>query len=224
MLSVIIPAYNATRYLAAAVASVRPQLAADDEIIVVDDGSSDATAALAAELGATVLRQENLGPAAARNRGIEHARGDLLAFLDADDLWTATKLAVQLPLLHDPACEAVLGGVANFISPELDEKQQRSLAYAAQQQGTHHIGALLMRRETVARIGLFDRRWRHGEFIAWWAQALRLQLNYATMPQLVLQRRLHTDNLTRREPQGQRQYLALLREQLALRRQEQGRG
>jgi hypothetical protein len=94
------------------------------------------------------------------------------------------------------------------------------LAKSAVQTGEIHIGALLIRRHTFLRIGDFDTRWRHGEFIDWWARATRLGLTYTVLPDLVLRRRLHTDNMTRREQEGRREYLALLREQLGRRRGE----
>ncbi len=220
-ISAIIPVQNGERYLAAAIDSVLAQTCPPDEVIVVDDGSTDGSSAVARSFGPPirVLTQANLGPAAARNLGIAHATGDLLAFLDADDLWMPDKLARQAQVLQDdPACEAVLGGVENFISPELDATQHRALARSASQIGAHHIGALLIRREAFRRIGAFDPRRRHGEFIEWWGRALRLDLRSTVLPELVLRRRLHADNLTRREQDGRREYLPLLREQLAQRR------
>jgi glycosyltransferase involved in cell wall biosynthesis len=96
-ITAIIPVHNGERHLAEAIQSVLAQTLPPGEIIVVDDGSTDASAAIAQSFGAPVrvLAQPNLGPAAARNLGLAHATGDLLAFLDADDLWTPNKLARQ---------------------------------------------------------------------------------------------------------------------------------
>jgi glycosyltransferase involved in cell wall biosynthesis len=215
--SVVIPVYNGLRYLAVAIESVLAQNPSPAEIIVVDDGSTDGGGAVARAFGSRVcvLTQANRGPAAARNLGVAHASGDLLAFLDADDLWLFTKLARQMQVLQDdPLCEAVIGGVENFISPELGNAQRRLLARAAAQRGDVHVGALLIRREAFQRIGDFDTHWRHGEFIAWWARAARMSLHYAVLPELVLRRRLHVDNLTRRERYGQREYPTMLREHI----------
>jgi glycosyltransferase involved in cell wall biosynthesis len=216
-MSVIVPMFNAERYIAEAIQSVFDQTHPPAEIIIVDDGSTDGSAVIAQSYAprARYLSQANLGPAAARNLGIECATGDLLAFLDADDLWTPDKLARQVQVLKtDPAREAVLGRIENFISPELGEDERRSLAKAATQTGNFHIGALLIRRAAFLRVGCFDARWRHGEFIEWWARALRLNLIYTVLPDLVLRRRLHTDNLTRRE-RNRQEYLPMLREHLA---------
>jgi glycosyltransferase involved in cell wall biosynthesis len=96
--SVIIPTYNRAAWLPRTVASVRRQTHAPHEIIVVDDGSQDDTAAVVAGLGAgiTLLTQANQGVAAARNLGARHATGDWLAFVDSDDLWEPEKLEIQL--------------------------------------------------------------------------------------------------------------------------------
>jgi hypothetical protein len=94
--SVVIPAYNNGAYLREAIASVHRQTFPVYEIIVVDDGSTDDTAALAETLGAHVIRQANAGPAVARNTGIHAAAGEWIAFLDADDLWMEHKLERQM--------------------------------------------------------------------------------------------------------------------------------
>ncbi len=222
-ITAITPVYNGERYLAKAIRSVLDQTLPPDEIIVVADGSTDASAEVARAFGppVRVLTQANLGPAAARNWGVAHATGDLLAFLDADDLWLPDKLARQVQVLHDaPACEAVLGGVENFISPELDDRQQQMLTRSAGQHGTHHIGALLIRTASFRRIGMFDDRWRHGEFIEWWARAGRLALCHTILPELVMRRRLHANNLTRSEQDGRREYLTMLREHMRSLREE----
>ncbi len=221
-ISVIIPVHNGERFLAEAIRSVLAQTLPPNEIIVVDDGSTDASAEVARAFGlpVRVLAQPNLGPAAARNLGVENACGDLLAFLDADDLWLPDKLARQTQVLRaDPACAAVLARVENFLSPELDASQAARLAKTAAQSGEFAIGALLIRRAAFLRVGCFDARLRHGDFIDWWARASQLPLAYTVLPDLVLRRRLHSSNLTRREQEGRRDYLALLRQHLARQRE-----
>jgi hypothetical protein len=105
LVSVVIPAYNAAATLDETLRSVREQTHRALEIIVVDDGSTDATLALAeghaaADARVQVLRQANAGVAAARNAGWQHARSPLIAFVDADDLWAPTKIERQLQALQ----------------------------------------------------------------------------------------------------------------------------
>lgn len=99
-ISVVIPAYNATAYLPATLASVFNQSARPGEVIVVDDGSTDGTPALARSLGATVISLTNGGPSAARNAGTRAANGEYIAYLDADDVWLPEKLEVQFATLQ----------------------------------------------------------------------------------------------------------------------------
>lgn len=113
LVSVIIPCFNQARYLPDAVESVRSQSHANWECIIVDDGSSDDTARIAAQLAAADarvrwVRQENRGLAGARNRGLEEARGDYIQFLDADDLLRPDKLDLQLRLIEDGETPAVV--------------------------------------------------------------------------------------------------------------------
>ena len=94
--SVIIPAFNSARFIGEAVESVLCQTRSAEEIIIVDDGSTDNTREAVTALPVKYFYQKNAGPSAARNTGLRNATGDLLAFLDADDLWLPHKLAVQL--------------------------------------------------------------------------------------------------------------------------------
>ncbi len=101
LVSVVIPAYNAAKYIGETLESVRAQTFRDHEIIVVDDGSADNSLDIAAGFGSIVcLRQPNRGAAAARNAGIRAARGEYIAFLDADDLWLPGKLEKQMAYLE----------------------------------------------------------------------------------------------------------------------------
>src|SRR4051794_5959509 len=102
--SVIIPAFNAERYLADALRSVRTQTYADWEVVVGDDGSTDRTVEIAAGFGERVKivgAEKNAGPAAARNRAVAQASGELLALLDADDLWLPEFLEHQVTLFDE---------------------------------------------------------------------------------------------------------------------------
>jgi glycosyltransferase involved in cell wall biosynthesis len=100
--SVIIPAYRAARTIGRALDSVLAQTRPPDEVLVIDDGSPDDLAAVVAGYGGPVrlLRQRNGGASSARNFGIDQARGNLIAFLDADDYWEPTKLERQLDVLR----------------------------------------------------------------------------------------------------------------------------
>lgn len=101
-ITVVIPTYNRADWLPATVGSVLQQTRPADEVLIVDDGSTDRTAEVCAAFPAPVryVRQENAGVSAARNRGVREARGEWVAFLDSDDLWEPAKLEVQLAALE----------------------------------------------------------------------------------------------------------------------------
>jgi glycosyltransferase involved in cell wall biosynthesis len=108
--TVVIPCFDQARYLPAAVASVHAQTCGPVTCVVVDDGSTDDTAAVASQLGTTVLRQANAGVSAARNAGLAAARSDLVAFLDADDTLLPDAIAAEVEAFdRHPGAAAVVG-------------------------------------------------------------------------------------------------------------------
>ena len=114
-ISVVIPAYNSAVFLPDCINSIRQQSVPLHEIIVVDDGSSDNTGAVVKTLGGNIIyiKQENQGPAAARNHGIQQATGDWIAFLDADDQWIPNKIELQLNCLgKHPELQLIAGDMA----------------------------------------------------------------------------------------------------------------
>jgi len=120
LVSVIMPAYNAAAYVADAIDSALTQDYRPIEVLVADDGSTDETAAVVRRYGEPVhyLRQENRGPAGARNLALRHARGEYIAFLDADDVWHPRKLAVQIPVMERDASIGICGArMAGFRDP-----------------------------------------------------------------------------------------------------------
>jgi glycosyltransferase involved in cell wall biosynthesis len=195
--SVVIPVFNAERYLAAAIDSVLDQTRPPDEVIVVDDGSTDATPAVLASFGdrITVISQPNGGGADATNRGVAAAAGDLLCFLDADDLWEPPKLAIQMDWLAvHPETEAVFGHVRQFISEDLDQETAQRLACPqSPQPGVSKI-TIAIRRKAFDRVGAFDGGLRSVDFVDWFARALDRGLKTEILPDVVALRRLHATN------------------------------
>jgi glycosyltransferase involved in cell wall biosynthesis len=146
LVSVVIPAYNAEQTVGRALDSVLHQTFENFEIIVVDDGSQDATAAMAGSTGDTrvlVASVANGGVARARNLGIERATGDLIAFLDSDDVWRPTKLERQVSLM---ARETAVGMC--FVST-IRARGERSQRIEAQAYGDY-TSALLRYSNVIA--------------------------------------------------------------------------
>lgn len=115
LVSVIIPNYNYARYLKDAIVSVQAQTYSNIEIIVVNNGSTDGSLHLLQQFGSqiTLIDQDNLGQAGARNSGLKAANGDLIAFLDADDFWQNDKLEKQIRLITSET-ELVYSGITRF--------------------------------------------------------------------------------------------------------------
>lgn len=116
--SVIIPAYNAERYICEAIESVFAQTYQDLEIIIVDDGSKDDIKQILSQYGNKIryIYQNNSGVSAARNRGIREARGEYIAFLDADDIWLSNKLMWQVSIAEENPEIALISTDAEFFN------------------------------------------------------------------------------------------------------------
>ncbi len=221
MISLIIPAWNAARTLGETLASAAAQTLPPDEIIVVDDGSDDGTAALAEAAGASVIRQARQGPAAAINAGLAASRGDLLAFLDADDLWVAEKQAQQSArLAADPALDGVLGTVANFICPSVSPEQAARYRIVTEPQPGWLVGAMLIRRARFEAVGAFNPAMTGGAFIDWFDRARRAGLNFLMTQDPALRRRIHPGSWSHRSPTRDASYLKVARAAIARRRAE----
>ena len=198
LVSVVIAVHNYDAYLAAAIQSVLDQGHAPLEVIVVDDGSTDGSAAVARQFGPPVryLWQEQQGPGAARNRGVDAAGGELLAFLDADDLWTPGRLAAQQAALQaDPALDAVFGNIEQFLQPGLDPALAARLEYHQAMQG-YSSGTMLIRTDVFRRMGGFAPGLSFGEFVDWYARAKEQGLQDLLLTQVFLRRRIHGRNFT----------------------------
>lgn len=215
LVSVVIPAYNAEAFLAAALESALSQEGANLDVIVVDDGSTDGTAAVLGRFGeqVRVFRQDNAGSGAARNRGAARARGDYLAFLDADDLWAPGKLSRQLAALaREPTLDMVWGGVREF--RDGDDPAASDLPVLA----APHPGAALLRREAFERTGGFSETFRQTEVVEWATRILQAGLRQAGMDDVVMYRRLHGANKGQGNAPARSEYLAVLKRHLDRRR------
>ena len=195
--SVIFPCHDGERYVAETIRSVLDQPHAGLEIIVVDDGSTDGTPEAVGAFGDAVRydRQPHGGASVARNRGVELATGDAIAFLDADDLWTEQALPRLVAALErDPSVGMVLGQMEQFASPELPESARLQFRFSPDPVPARMCGTVLVRRTEYGRVGGFSPRLQTGEFIDWFLRAEELGVRSVTIPDVVLRRRLHRLN------------------------------
>ena len=220
LVSVIIPVYNSQEYLAAAIDSVVAQSYSHLEIIVVDDGSTDGGAQVAQSYSQVRYEHQlHSGQAAARNRGVALSRGHYIAFLDADDLWVEDKLVKQMDVFTAcPDMDMVLGHAIEFGATPPSPSEPGRHQVAPRAQPCHLPGALLITRTAFDRVGPFATEWRVGEVVDWYARATEAALNIVVLPDLVLKRRIHDENLGRREQAAQTDYVRVLKRALDRRR------
>jgi len=224
--SVVIPVRDCEAYIGEAIGSVLDGTRPPEEVVVVDDGSADASAAAAEARGeqVRVIRRPAAGIAAAVNAGVAEAAGDLIAFIDADDLWSPDKLEAQLAVLADPGLDAVFGRVREFHSPELSAEQRAGVVRREGEHDARLRGTMLARRELLERVGPFDESLTIGEFVDWHTRAEGAGMRSAMLDRLVLHRRLHMSNMGRSSAGALGDYARIARAAIARRRALEGRG
>ncbi|CAK0773098.1 Glyco_trans_2-like domain-containing protein [Gammaproteobacteria bacterium] len=202
VVSCIIPVWNGERFLDQALDSVFAQTRPPDEIIVVDDGSTDGSAATARGRGRVrLIQQVNGGVASARNAGVQAANGDMLAFLDADDLWLPTKLERQLGAL---AIAATAGGCVTLIDTFTDTNLgEGTIPTNLERPRPGYIASTLMvRRQLWERIGPMDETMPIRAEFEWFARLKRTAIEVVEIAEVLARRRLHRDNTSRRFTQA----------------------
>ncbi len=214
-ISVVIPCYNARRWIGATLRSVFAQELAPFEVLVVDDGSRDGSAELVAQEfpQVRVLRQANAGVSAARNHGVREARGEWIAFVDADDIWLPSKLRLQWEALR-ALSQAQLCYTAWTVWPSAEPEPPPELMVA--QGETRHgpqgwiycellvdcevwTSTVLMRRSLFLDLGGFDEKLVIGEDYDLWLRCSR-QAPIARLDLPLALYRQHPSSLTQRAP------------------------
>ncbi len=197
-LTVIMPLHDAGPWVADAIRSVLDHADGLLELLVVDDGSTDDGPAIAAAFGppVRVLTQPQAGPAAARNRGLAAARGRLVGFLDADDLWAAPSPDPRRVALDaDPAIDLVLARVQPVHGPPGRPPTALDGTISGLQ-----LGGLLARADALRRHGGMDESRLYGEDVDWVLRMRDAGARIATVDAVTALHRLHPGSLTRDRP------------------------
>ena len=216
--SVIIPVFNAERHLESTLASVIRQRPL--EIIVVDDGSTDGSANIARRAGGVVrcISQPNAGPPAARNAGLRLARGELINFLDADDLWTDDRLAVQLAVLSRQPDAGLVAGKFQWVRDVAASGEAPQLVPLDNPRHPLSLGTALIRRRAFETVGSLDESLRFNDDVDWYLRARELGLAMALHPEVVLWYRRHERNITNDIATGRGYFITALKKSLDRRR------
>ncbi len=226
-ISVIIPAYNVAPYIGETLDSVFAQTFADYEVIVVNDGSPDTEdleRALARFIGRLdYLKQENRGASAARNTGLHAAQGELVAFLDADDLWLPNYLDEQVKFMRARVCDLVCADAEVFNDASREEKtyMESLMADAPPTGDVTFLGLLsaeqslitsgvVARRELVLEVGLFDEALRNSQDFDLWLRLARQGAQMAYQCRTLLRYRSRDNSLSGDEVNVHRRELRVL--------------
>jgi glycosyltransferase involved in cell wall biosynthesis len=192
-----IPVRDGEAYLAEAIESVLAQGRPCDQVVVVDNGSSDRSAEIAGGFAPAVevVHEPRPGIGAARNAAVRAARGEFVAFLDADDLWEPEKTALQLAALEaEPQLQLIFGHVRQFVSPELSEAAAEALRVPTDPQPGLYIGAMLARRAAIDAIGPWPEDVRVSDGLTFLLRAKEHGLGQAMLAETVTLRRVHGEN------------------------------
>jgi len=210
--SVIMPAYNVAAYIGAAIESVLAQTHREVDLWIVDDGSTDDTAAVTSAYAARdhrvhLLRQPNAGISSARNRALRHAQGEMLAILDSDDVWEPEFLQAQLDVLHARPDVDIVTANAWFLGSRLhgrpvrptpDPRPQPDLvSILADEQAVFIMS--VMRRRVYETVGPFDEELRTNEDYHYWLRAAIAGFKFARNDRPLAHYRRRDDSLSANE-------------------------
>lgn len=213
----LVPVWNGVAFLGEALESILAQGPVVDEIVVIDDGSTDGSGDLARGFGSRVrcVRRDHSGLAATRNAAVREAQGDLVAFLDADDLWPRGRLATLLAGLDaNPGCDIVQGRLQRMVR---DERTQR-WDLVNESWRAPNVATALIRRAAFARVGPFDEHVAGADDVDWLLRAKECGVREANVDAVTLLYRRHGGNMTNDVAADQSRLLRVLGRAVARRR------
>lgn len=210
MISVVVPVYNASQYIGDALASIEIAMGKlPYEIIVINDGSTDdIRQALESWIENIVyITQENKGPASARNAGLRRARGEYVAFLDADDIWTEHHVALLLSEYEkNPALQIAMGHVQRFVSGGAPSREN----FLGKGELLPSLGAAVIRASAFEEIGMLNEKYLLHEDVDWFFRAVEVGAVIAKIPDAVSFYRIHDTNTTHALKSGDTSLLRVL--------------
>ena len=221
--STIIPVYNGAKYLAATLESALAQTRPVDEFIVIDDGSTDSSPEILKSYGdrLTVIRQHNQGVAAARNVGLRHATGELITFLDQDDLWPADRTQLLVDVLQATPGALVAAGLVEILYERPNPPTPLDNFGIAHRE--FYVGSLCARKQLFDLLGPFHTGLGYADDLDFMLRRREAKIKTAYLDDVTLQYRLHDSNTSINRNVTNAHFMAALRESLRRRRKEEGK-
>ena len=220
LVTVVLPVRNGEKFLAEAIESVLAQTYRLMELIVIDGGSSDRSGAIArAYRGVKYVAQAGTGLPEAWNEGIACARGQLVAFISADDLWMPDKLRCQVErMIEQPELLYTIAWFRFFLEPGCPLPRGFNARLLGQDLVGRLTETLLARRDAFEIVGPFSTAYPAAQDVAWFSRAQELDAPMAVIPQVLLHKRVHDGNLSSNAAVNTPALLQVLRHSLQRRR------
>lgn len=211
LVSIIVAAKNAAKFLSQALDSVFAQSYQNFELLLINGGSTDRTLEIAKSYkNIQIIEQHDKGIANAYNLGINNSKGELVAFLSSDDIWKPNKLVVQVNFLIDhPKIAFTTAHTEFFLEPgsAMPEGFRKNLLIGSHP--AHIMETLVAHKKIFEKVGLFNADLFISEDIDWFARARDLQIPFALMPETLLSKRVHDNNISLKDKNNKNLLLAL---------------
>lgn len=222
LVSVVVTCFNRQNYIGEAIESVLHQTFENYEIVVIDDGSVDGSAEVCKKYEKKInyFFRENRGASDAKNSGVAQARGEYISFLDSDDIWDLEKLCLQTSYLaNNKEIDILYGHARQFLSPELTMDECARLHCPVDPVAAPTSGTMLMKKKLFEQVGGFRTDLLVGIEIEWYLRAKNMGLSSVTLPNVLLNRRIHNTNSGMTYRLERQQHLDIIKQHINKRRQ-----
>jgi len=218
--SIIIPTYNGEKFLRDALQSVITQSYPHWELLVIDNGSTDLTKEIVMSFPrAQYFFLENRNVNSARNTGVQHSRGEYIAFLDHDDMWNIEKLTKQVAFLEEN--DEYMAAVCHqqmYLQPGYSKPHWLKEAFLQRAMPAYLPSALLMRKSALNSSDFFDESLLHTSDVEWFFRVKDQGLKVKLLEETLVERRIHEDNASNNVQNLQKELLIIIKNSLNFRR------
>lgn len=216
LISIIVPVFNGEKYIGDTLESIMSQVYEKKEIIVVNDGSTDKSEKIIRSLPKIkYVCQKNAGVPVARNRGLEEAKGEFIAFSDQDDLWKPNKLTDQVNyLMEHPEVEYVISMRKTVLEEGVEPPGWLKKELLDSENIDHSPSSLLARKSVFKKVGIFNPDLENASDVDWFFRAKDAGIKKGVIQKVHYLKRIHQDNQSYRVKELHNEYLQLIKHSL----------